>query len=319
MSIIFSLDNLKAKELLPVRPVDGNKGTFGRVLIIAGSATMVGCCELAVTGAFRCGAGLVTLAFPDCLYIPLTSRLTENTFLPLPSKDGKLSTECLPGLIKELNKYDVVVFGCGVGKNDDIQKILQGIIKNCEKPLIIDADGLNTLSENTAILKCAKTDILLTPHPGEMSRLTKKDIDYINENREKVVTDFVKEYNVNVLLKGHNTLICKNDAITMCINKTGNSGLSKGGSGDLLSGMIAGFTPASKGDLYKAACLGAYIHGYSAELVSEELTEFSTLPTDCAKKIGKAIKIISESEWHYKKTIFNIALCYSFCFFCKLQ
>ena len=291
-----SLDIKSASKLLPKREPFSHKGSFGRALLICGSKNMVGCCALATEGALRSGAGLVTLAFPDCLYIPLTSRLTENTFLPLPSKDGKLSTECLPALIKELNKYDVVMFGCGVGKNDDIQKILQGIIKNCEKPLIIDADGLNALSENMDILKCAKTDILLTPHPGEMSRLVKKDIDYINENREKVVTDFVKEYNVNVLLKGHNTQICKNDAITMCINKTGNTGLSKGGSGDLLSGMIAGFTPALKGDLYKAACLGAYIHGYSAELVSEELTEFSTLPTDCAKKIGKVIKIVSESE-----------------------
>lgn len=292
----FSLDNNKAKELLPVRQKDGNKGTFGRVLIIAGSATMVGCCELAVTGAFRCGAGLVTLAFPDCLYIPLTSRLTENTFMPLPCKNGKLSVECLPQLIKELNKFDVVVFGCGVGKNDDIKEILCEIILNCEKPLILDADALNALAENTDILKYAKNKVLLTPHPGEMARLIRKDIEYIEKNREKVVTDFAKEYNVNVLLKGHNTLICKNDATIICVNKTGNTGLSKGGSGDLLSGMIAGFTPALKGSLYKAACLGAYIHGLSAELASEEISEFSTLPTDCAKKIGKVIKVISESE-----------------------
>ena len=95
----FSLDNSKAKELLPVRQIDGNKGTFGRVLIIAGSMKMIGCCELAVAGAFRCGAGLVTLAFPDCIYVPLSSRLTENTFMPLPCKDGKLSIECLPILI----------------------------------------------------------------------------------------------------------------------------------------------------------------------------------------------------------------------------
>ena len=111
------LDYKKAKALLPKRPFDGNKGTFGRVLIIAGSAKMVGCCELAVKGALRCGAGLVTLAFPDCIYIPLATRLTENLFLPLPSENGKLSLECLPLILKEIKKSDVVVFGCGVGKN----------------------------------------------------------------------------------------------------------------------------------------------------------------------------------------------------------
>ena len=296
MKNTFSLDNSKAKELLPVRPVDGNKGTFGRVLIIAGSAKMVGCCDLAVTGAFRCGAGLVTLAFPDCLYIPLTSRLTENTFMPLPCDNGKLSVECIPYLIKALNKFDVVMFGCGLGKGDDIREILTEVILNCEKPLIIDADGLNVLSENTDILRYAKNKVLLTPHPGEMARLIRKDIEFVEKNREKVVTDFSKEYNVNVLLKGHNTIICKNDATIMCVNKTGNTGLSKGGSGDLLSGMIAGLTPALNGNLYQAACLGAYIHGLSAELASEEISEFSTLPTDCTKKIGKVIKIISESE-----------------------
>lgn len=299
MSNTFSLDYEKAKELLPIRQKDGNKGTFGRVLIIAGSMKMVGCCELLVSGAFRCGAGLVTLAFPDDIYIPLASRLTENTFMPLPSENGKLSPDCLPYLLKALNKFDVVVFGCGVGKGEAINKILGEIILNCEKPLIIDADGLNALAENVDILKYAKAKILLTPHPGEMSRLIRRDVEYVETHRKEVVSEFAKEYNVNVLLKGHNTLICKRDATIICVNKTGNTGLSKGGSGDLLSGMIAGLTPSLKGSLYKSACLGAYIHGLSAELASKEISEFSTLPTDCAKKIGEVIKIISESEWQY--------------------
>ena len=292
----FSLDNKKAKELLPERPENANKGTFGRVLIIAGSKKMIGCCELAVSGAFRCGAGLVTLAFPDCIYDVVTLRLTENTFMPLPSQNGGLSKDCLHELTNEINNFDVIVFGCGVGRNADIYKILEDLILKSHKPLIIDADGLNALAENVEILKSAKCDILLTPHPGEMSRLTKKDITYIENNREKVVNDFSSEYNVNVLLKGHNTIIANSNITEMCINKTGNTGLSKGGSGDLLSGMIAGFTPALNGDLFKSGCLGAYIHGLTAELVSEKFTEFSTLPTDCSKTIGEVIKIIIESE-----------------------
>ncbi len=292
----FSLDYKNAKELLPQRPKNANKGTFGRVLIIAGSRKMIGCCELAVYGAFRCGAGLVTLAFPDCIYDTVTLRLTENTFMPLSSKNGELSKECIAELLTEINNFDCIVFGCGLGRNSDIKEILGELILNSQKPLIIDADGLNALAEIKELLKNAKCDVLLTPHPGEMSRLIKKEIAYIEKNRETVVKAFSEEYNVNVLLKGNETVICNSSASALCINKTGNTGLSKGGSGDLLSGMIAGFVPSLMGDLFKASCLGAFIHGKTSEVVSEELTEFSTLPSDCSKAIGKVIKDIIESE-----------------------
>ena len=129
----FSLDNKKAKEMLPKRPENANKGTFGRVLIIAGSRKMVGCCELAVSGAFRCGAGLVTLAFPDCIYNTVTIRLTENTFMPLPSQNGELSKECITELLNEINNFDAVVFGCGLGRNSDIKEIKDHIKKKRDK------------------------------------------------------------------------------------------------------------------------------------------------------------------------------------------
>lgn len=292
----FVLDYSKAKELLPVRPAEGTKRDFGRVLIIAGSATMIGCCELAVKGALRCGAGLVTLAFPDCIYAPLTSRLTENLFLPMPSENGKFSVECLPLLFKAIKRSDVVVFGCGVGLNDDIKEIVSELVLKCDKPLIIDADGINALADNVDVLSYAKSKILLTPHVAEMSRLIKRDVAFIEENREKVILAVSKKYNVNVLLKGHKTLISRSDAALICKNNTGNTGLAKGGSGDLLSGMIAGFTPALKGNLYQSACLSAYVHGLTAELVSSKMSEYSTLPSDCADNIGYIIKAIIESE-----------------------
>lgn len=295
----FSLDNKKAKELLPLRPINAHKGTFGRVLIIAGSKKMVGCCKLAVQGAFRCGAGLVTLAFPDFIYNAVTASLTECTFLPLASKNGELSKNCLDELLPEINNFDVILFGCGLGRNEDIKTILKELILTSKKPIIIDADGLNALSEDLSVLNNAECDILLTPHFGEMSRLIKKDIGYIENNKEEVLVSFCNEYNVNVLLKGHNTLIFKGGSDSICVNKTGNTGLSKGGSGDLLSGMIAGFTPALKSNLFDSACLGAFIHGLSCELVSYELSEYSTLPSDCMKNIGLTIKHIIESEWVY--------------------
>ena len=177
----FSLDKKKAKEILPKRPKNANKGTFGRALIIAGSRKMVGCCELAVSGAFRCGVGLVTLAFPDCIYDTVTLRLTENTFMPLPSHNGELSKECITELLNEVNNFDVVVFGCGLGRSSDIKEILGELILKSRKPLIIDADGLNALAEIKEALKSAECDILLTPHPGEMSRLIKRNVDNIKK------------------------------------------------------------------------------------------------------------------------------------------
>lgn len=296
MSNLFSLDDFKAKEMLPKRQKDGNKGTFGKVLVIAGSAKMVGCCELAVKGALRCGAGLVTLGFPDCLYIPLTTKLTENTFLPLASKNGVLSVDALPSIYKEIEKSDVVVFGCGIGKSEATREVTRQLILNCTKPLVLDADGLNVIADDLDILKEAKCNILITPHPGEMARLLGRDIDFVEKNREEIVTAVANEFNVNVLLKGHNTLICKNDATIICVNKTGNTGLSKGGSGDLLAGMIGGFAPSLKGNLFKASCLAAFVHGLSAERASEKISEYSTLPSDCLEEIGYVIKQINESE-----------------------
>ena len=292
----FVLDYAKAKEFFPKRPLSGNKGDFGRVLIIGGSTEMVGCCELSVKGALRCGAGIVTLAFPENLYIPLASKLTENLFLPLPQRDGKLSTDAIPFILNEVKKADVVVFGSGVGVNADIKEIVTELVLNCTKPLILDADGLNALADNIDVLKYAKCKILITPHPGEMARLIRKDVATVEANREQIAALFARQYKVNVLLKGHNTLICKKDASIICENRTGNTGLSKGGSGDLLAGMIAGLVPSMKGNIYQAACLGAYIHGLTAELVTNKLSEYSTLPSDCADNIGYIIKAITESE-----------------------
>ena len=132
----------------------------------------------------------------------------------------------------------------------------------------------------------------MTPHPGEFARLTKKSIAEIETDRLKNVTEFSAKYNVNTLLKGHETLICNASADTVFVNKTGNSGLAKGGSGDLLSGVISGLTLAMKGDIFKAAVLGAFIHGYSADILKDEFSEYALLPTDCAEALPKVYSII---------------------------
>lgn len=293
--VIESLDLNSAKLMLPERDINGNKGTFGKVLLICGSKNMVGCCVLATEGALRSGAGLVTLSFPDVLYSSLTSRLTENLFLPLTTDEsGFIDYTAVSTVLDAAEKADVVMVGCGIGTSFAPSLITTSLIEHCSKPLILDADALNCLSLCPVYLKKAKGDILLTPHPGEMARLTGKTIDQIENDRIKITTDFCKEYNVNVLLKGHETVICNSSADKIYINKTGNTGLSKGGAGDLLSGIIAGLTPSMKNDLFKSAALGAFVHGMTADVLKKEYSEYSILPTDCAKILPRVFSMVEK-------------------------
>lgn len=291
-----SLDIKSAGNMLPARNPNGNKGTFGRVLLICGSRNMVGCCVLASEGALRSGAGLVTVAFPDVLYNSLTSRLTETLFLSLETDEGGfISPLSIDTILREAEKADVVAVGCGIGVGYAQSLIVTSLLELENKKLILDADALNNLAPCVDILKKSKADVLITPHPGEMARLVGCSISDIEENREKAVTDFAERYKVNVLLKGHETLVCNKSCKEIYLNKTGNTGLAKGGSGDLLSGVIAGLTPAFNGDLYKSAVLGAYVHGLCADVLKNEISEYSILPTDCAKALGSVYKMLEVS------------------------
>ena len=291
------LNNSTARSLLPERAQLSHKGSFGSVLLICGSRGMVGCCTLATEGALRSGAGLVTLAFPDVLYASVTSSLRECLFLPLPTDEGGfISHLAISHIMDAAEKSDVVMVGCGLGTGYAQSLIVTSLLSLENVNLILDADALNNLAPCVNILKKAKANVLLTPHPGEMARLTGLGVADIENNRQQVITDFCREYNVNVLLKGHETLICNGACTSMYVNKTGNSGLAKGGSGDLLSGIIAGLTPSLKGDLFSSAVLGSYVHGLRADILREEMSEYSILPSDCAAVLGKAYRIIELSD-----------------------
>lgn len=293
MTKILSLDSKAVAELLPKRTPDSNKGSFGKTLLICGSKNMVGCCVLATEGALRSGVGIVKLAFPNCLYNSLTARLTENFFIPLETdEDGFISRKSVSDILISAQSCDTVAVGCGLGTGEGVKALLQELILNCEKPLVIDADGLNAISHSLELLNERKGETLLTPHPAEMARLAKTSVAEIEKDREKAVSEFSRKYNVNILLKGHETLICNKNADTIYINKTGNTGLSKGGSGDLLTGIIAGLSPQFKGDLFISGAVGAFIHGFTADLLKEEFTEYSMLPSDCANALPRAFSEI---------------------------
>ncbi len=254
---ITSLKDIKA--LIPKRDPTGHKGSYGRVLIIAGSSGFTGAAYLSAKAAVMSGAGLITVACPIEVQEILSSKVAEAmTF-------GFRSSEDLRDII-EAN--EVIAIGPGLGNNEKTLEILRLVLNKERGTVIIDADGINVLRDNNHLLKTAsRIEVIITPHPGEMSRISGLSTSYINENRIKVAKEFAKANNVVVLLKGYNTVIT--DGNEVYVNPTGNSSMASGGMGDSLTGIIAAFSAQGLGAL-QCATLSAYIHGYIGDILSEE-------------------------------------------------
>ena len=264
----------------PRRKVDAHKGDFGHLLCICGSADMPGAAFLAAKAALRSGVGLVTLAFPQSLYPALTVKLTESLFLPLEeTPDGALSRNCIPTLLRRLDRYDAIVIGCGLSVCEDTAAVLQAVLENATVPVIVDADGINLLSRNIDLLQNAAAPVILTPHPKEMARLAQCTAQQVQDDRTGLARRFAHEQGVYLVLKGSNTVIATPDDDRLYINVTGNNGLAKGGSGDVLAGMLGAFA-AQKVPLSDALCLGVYLHGYCADELAQKVSKTGMLPTD---------------------------------------
>ncbi len=279
----------EAREIFPKRDIMGNKGSFGHALSVCGSKNMQGAAVLAANGALRCGAGMVTATFPDAAYSAIAPKLTEQLMLPLPSNaGGTFSSAAIPTIVERTDKATAVLVGCGIGLNMETKELVEVLVCNCEKPLVIDADGINAVACNIDMLKEAKAPILLTPHPGEMSRLTGKTISEIEKDRVKTAVDFANEYGVTVLLKGASTIIAAPKTDKIYVNTTGNPGMAKGGSGDLLSGIILSLL-AQGLDIFDAAVLGAYIHGAVGDRAAHRLSMAGMTPSDCVSMLGELL------------------------------
>lgn len=254
---------------LPVRDPASHKGSHGRVLEICGSSRYRGAAVLAAKGALCCGAGLLTVAAEEVVCSAITAHLPEAILLPL-------SENSFDELSEAVGKASSILYGCGRGRGheDLIHKILQSA--TC--PVIIDADGINDLSSNINVLKDAKSSVILTPHPGEMARMLNIDIEHVQSDRTGVAMRFAEKHGVTVLLKGPDTVIADQNGC-MIINATGNAGLAKGGSGDLLAGMIAALAAQGLDPLY-AAAVGAHLHGLAADRTALRLSQYSMLPSD---------------------------------------
>lgn len=254
----FITDKHLFSEKVKGRDKYSHKGDYGRVLIFAGSKKYTGAAYISTQGAVRSGAGLVTLCCEEDILHILQCKLIEA--MTISNKDSE-------GISKLLLNSNCIAIGPGMGDNENTMKVLEFVLKNSKCPVVIDADGINALSKNLNILKNIKVPVVLTPHPGEMSRLTGFSIDYINENRIEVAKEFAKVNKVIVLLKGYNTVIT--DGKEVIVNSTGNSSMASGGMGDCLTGIITSFIAQGQSAV-DAAVTGAFLHGYCGDVLSEK-------------------------------------------------
>ena len=279
-----------ARTALPKRPLNANKGSFGRVLVAAGSINYIGAAYLACSGAMRVGAGLVTLATATSLQPILASKLTEATYFPLPeSQPGIISPRAATLISQQFNQYDALLLGCGLGQSQPaiifVSSILfgQGL-----PPLVLDADALNTLAKTPHWWQQLTSDAILTPHPGEMARLSGLSVEKVQSDRVGIAKKLAREWHKIIVLKGAYTVIAAPDGRCR-ISPTANPGLASAGTGDVLSGAIAGLV-AQGLSLFDAAVLGVYLHSEAGEVVKDILGDAGMIATDLLTALPVVIK-----------------------------
>ena len=293
--IIELLTEEWVKSAVPKRPAGANKGSFGKVLVVAGSINYIGAAYLACMGAYRVGAGLVTLCTLKNLQPILASKLTEVTYLLLPeNKTGMIAPEAAAILKQHIPEYDVVLIGCGLGTNTSITQLMELLLpvlaQSC--PLVLDADALNIIAEIPDWWHRLGNNVILTPHPGEMSRLTKIDLDEIQHDRLEVTRKAARDWQKIVVLKGAYTIISSPDGHTK-ISQEANPGLASAGTGDILSGVIAGLLAQGLSS-YDAATCGVYLHAMAGNLVRHDLGDAGMLASDLLPALPRVIKSLKE-------------------------
>jgi len=278
------------KDNFPIRRNNSQKGDYGKVLIIGGSAGMTGAPVMSASAALKSGAGLVTVGIAKSLNGILEVKLTEAMTAPLKDENGHLSYECRDKVAELMEKADTVLFGPGLGTDRAIRLLLEFVMKNCKVPLIIDADGLNVLSEDLSIIESCSCSLIFTPHEVEMSRLCGCSLSEVTENRLELSDRFAQEYSVTLILKGHHTIVTASDG-TQYINITGNPGMATGGSGDVLAGILASVVSRGiKEDI--AAAMAVYVHGKCADYAAEKFGEDGMSATDIIEYLPEVIKRI---------------------------
>lgn len=282
-------------ELLPERPDYSHKGTYGHVLLVAGSRGKTGAALMAARACLRTGAGLVTIGVPETLVNTFQSRVTEEMVLSLPDRgDGTLSYNAADTILDFMKKRGTVMaVGPGMSVDAEISKLVARLIAGSKKPVVIDADGLNAIAGNTGILKKGRAPIILTPHPGEMKRLLRSS-QKVEDDRISTAVSFARKSGVYLLLKGAPTVVATPGGRAF-VNPTGNPGMATAGTGDVLTGMISALLAQKLSPEY-ASILGAYLHGLIGDLVAEKKGGCSLTASDMINAIPRVLRSLSSDR-----------------------
>lgn len=289
-SALFTLSSNDIKSFFTRRSADSHKGTYGTVLVIGGSYEMPNAPYFAAQAAVNSGAGIVKIAFPDVAYNAIAPKTYEQILVPLKSNNnGRISIDSAKRLEKEISECSAVVIGCGMGVDEDTKAIVKFTLENSKVPVIIDADGINCVADRIDIIDSTQTAVILTPHPGEMSRLCGKTVKEIQADRVKALQDFARRHKAVLALKGSSTLVGSNEYDDVYVNSTGNPGMATGGSGDVLAGIIASF--AAQGiEPFKCAVAAVYIHGTAGDTVTEKYSMMGNTPSLILKELPSVLK-----------------------------
>jgi NAD(P)H-hydrate epimerase len=273
---------------LPARSPTDNKGDFGKILIVAGSRGMSGAAILCGRAALRGGAGLVRCAVPaEILPIVAGGDPCYLTVPLIPDGEGRVAEEAVAPLLAAAKGQDVLAVGPGMGRSAGVTAVVFALLESTSLPMVLDADGLNALSGQTQQIASRQAPLIITPHPGEFARLLGTTVAEVQANRSALARQFAWEHRVIVVLKGHGTVVT--DGLRLYINKTGNPGMATGGTGDVLTGLIAALLGQGM-EPFTAAQLGVHLHGLAGDLARERLGEPSLIATDLLKYLPGAFQ-----------------------------
>ena len=276
------------KERLPRRDPWGHKGTFGKVYCLCGSVGYTGAPVFAGRAAMRTGSGLVYLGVPAAVWQVTAVKSDEAMPFPLPDRDGKLSLAAEGAIRERTASCDAVLIGCGLGRSDESDQLVRRLL-DMEKPLILDADGINALQHHINTLSVRRDRVtVLTPHEGEFVRVGGD----LSSGRERAAREFALQHGIYLVLKGHRTIVAAPDG-RMAVNTTGNAGMAKGGSGDILSGMLLSLLGQGMAP-FEACCAAVWLHGRAGDLAAADKGERGMIPGDLLEQIPYAMKNLSD-------------------------
>ena len=279
-----TISGSKLSQLMPKKEVSANKGSVGILTCIGGSYGMAGACMMCMNGALRSGIGLIKGVVPNDIYPIVSGSIPQAVYLPYSNSDVR---EILD---KSMEKTNAIVMGCGMGNHQRTMEMTRYVLTNSSVPVVLDADALNVIALETDMLNKANVPLIVTPHPGEMARLLNTSVDTVQNNRIMITAEFAKKYGIITVLKGAYTVVANANGKVL-INPTGNKGMAKAGSGDVLTGIIGSFI-AQGMTPYNATLSGVYCHGYAGDLAEKRLGHISMNAMDIIDLLPECTKNI---------------------------